>query len=57
MVVRKIDETTVPAHVLVEISFTPEEFDKVTTNALWERGGGVEEYIRWRALGGQSRGC
>jgi hypothetical protein len=43
--------------VEVTLTFTADEWKKIETAAAWDYSGGAEAYIKWRALGGQKRGC
>lgn len=43
--------------VEVTLTFTAEEWKRITTSAAWDYNGSPEGYIKWKALGGQRRGC
>jgi hypothetical protein len=47
-----------PEMVEVIVRMTPEEYERVRTNAAWGRGGSVSEYLKQCGLGNnQRRGC
>lgn len=43
--------------VEVTLTFTKEEWDKISTSAAWDYGGATEAYIKACALGWRKRGC
>lgn len=45
-----------PEMVVVEVTMTPEEYERIRTSASWEGGGTVASYMKSLALGNRRRG-
>jgi hypothetical protein len=41
----------------VTVVLTPEEYDRLSNDALWQGGGSVASYLKDHALGRIKRGC